>query len=299
MKILISGAIAFGLEQKNRIKSLGISVDYFEQESETIKNPEEYEIIVCNNLFNNNSIKLFTNLRCIQLTSAGFDKIDLAYCKQKNICVLNAKGVYSIPIAEWIVLKILEIYKKTFFFIQNQKDKHWQKDRNLFELNGKTATIVGFGSIGQETAKRLRAFGVFINTVDTYKVRTEYNDQSYLTTDIETPLSQSDIVILTLPLTNITYHLFSDRLFEVMKEDAVLINVSRGNVIDEASLIKSVGKFRGIALDVFEEEPLSENSQLWDLPNVIVTPHNSFVSEKNNERLFNLIYENIRDYKGK
>jgi phosphoglycerate dehydrogenase-like enzyme len=116
--------------------------------------------------------------------------------------------------------------------------------------------------------------------------------------EIERVLNKSDIVILTLPLTDQTHHMMNKYRFEAMRDGSALVNVSRGGVINEADLIEAlrVNKFLGVALDVFEEEPLNQDSPLWNFDNVIITPHNSFISDKVNERLFELIIKNLNEH---
>jgi len=304
MILLLTGAFNRSSEQLAELEQLGFEVHFARDERVDIKSQIGIDIasvqaVVCNGLFLHNDIGEFKSLKFIQLVSAGFDRIDMDYCKAHGIEVCNAKGVYSIPMAEWVVLRVLEIYKDTRFFAHNQNERRWEKKRDLPELHGKTATIVGFGDAGRETAKRLTPFGVHINAVDIHKIETDYNDESYLIDYLETPLSQSDIVILTLPLTDRTRHLFSDRLFDVIKRDCVLVNVSRGAVIDEQSLIRNIAKFRGVALDVFEQEPLHRDSPLWVAHNVIITPHNSFVSTGNNARMWSLTKANLQSFIGR
>ncbi|MBR2021698.1 MAG: hypothetical protein IJ939_04605, partial [Clostridia bacterium] len=108
-------------------------------------------------------------------------------------------------------------------------------------------------------------------------------------------LGKSDVVVLTLPLTTDTRNLFDEKMFEKMKKGAVLVNIARGAIVSEAALINALkDKLFGAVLDVFEQEPLSDESPLWSMDNVILTPHNSFVGEGNSERLFNVIYENLK-----
>ena len=110
-------------------------------------------------------------------------------------------------------------------------------------------------------------------------------------------MSAGDIVIFCLPLTKETEHIANAELFSAMKDGAVIVNISRGGIIDTDALITELksGRLRA-ALDVFEQEPLDADSELWDLPNAVITPHNSFVSEKNSERLFSVIYGNLSDF---
>lgn len=295
MKLLLTGAFKYSQEQLNMIQSLGYEVTFVQDERVSLDiDVSEFEAVVCNSLFLYNDITRFKNLKFIQLTSAGLDRVPLDYIKEKGIKIFNASGVYSIPMAEWAVLKILEIYKKSRQFYKNQDEHKWEKQRKLLELTDKTAAIIGYGSVGKEIAKRLKAFGVTVISVDRQVKEDEYVNESILIDNLDLALEKSDIIILTLPLTDETQHLINEEKIKVMKDDAVLINVSRGGIIDETALIESLrnDRFFGVALDVFEEEPLNA-SPLWDCENVIITPHNSFVSDKVNERLFELMIKNL------
>lgn len=210
----------------------------------------------------------------------------------------NARGVYSIPMAEWALLKILEIYKDSLHFMQAQNNRKWLKERNIMELSGRTASVVGMGSVGKEVARRLKAFGVKVLGIDIFEIKEDYVDRFFHINDIDKALSLSDIIVLTLPLTGQTRYLINKERLNSMRQDAVIINISRGAVIQETALIDALntGKFRGVALDVFEQEPLESNSPLWSMKNVFISPHNSFISDKNNERLFRLMYDNLKNY---
>lgn len=294
-KLILTGAFKSNQEQLNKLEELGYEITFIQDERIPLNfDVSEIEAIVCNGLFLYNDISKFKSLKVIQLTSAGLDRVPLDYIKENGIKIYNARGVYNIPMAEWVILKILEIFKKSKFFYKNQEYHKWEKQRELLELTDKTALIVGFGNVGFEIAKRLKAFGVNIISVDIRKVESDYVDESFLIRDIDKALEKSDIIILTLPLTDETRHIINKEKIEIMNEHAVLVNVARGGIIDEDALINALnkGKFLGVALDVFEEEPLVE-SLLWDFKNVIITPHNSFVSDKTNERLFELIVKNL------
>lgn len=296
MKILLTGAFSYTEKQINYLKQLGCEIFFIKNEREKIDiDVSEIEGIICNGFFLFNDIKKFKKLKFIQLTSAGLDRVPINYIKEKNIKIFNAKGVYSIPIAEWVVLKTLESYKKSKIFYNNQEEKIWKKERELKELTDKKIGIVGFGSIGQEIAKRLKCFGTFTIAIDVKKIDSKYIDSFWEFDKIEEILAKLDVVILTLPLTKDTKYLFDKRLLDKFKEDSLLINVSRGAIIKEKDLIAKLKKnknFQAI-LDVYEEEPLNNENKLWNLENVILTPHNSFVSEKTNERMFELITKNI------
>lgn len=294
MRILLTGACNFKEEQINRIRALGFTVDFLQNEKDEI-DCSVYDGVVCNGLFLHHPIEEFQKLKFIQLTSAGYDRVPMGYCEEHGIEVFNAKGVYSIPMAEWCILQVLNAYKTPTFFENNKKNKAWQKKRDVIELAGKNACIVGFGNIGNEIAKRLKAFDVNVFAVDIAEPEGDLFDEFYEIKDIKNALIKSDIVILTLPLTDKTENIFSGAMFSVMKENSMLINISRGAVVDESALIDYIkrGKFLKVCLDVFETEPLAKTNELWDFENVFISPHNSFVGEGNNDRLFALVNKNI------
>lgn len=294
-KLLLTGSFNYSQDQLNKLENLGYEITFVQDERISLDfDVSSIEAVVCNGLFLYNDISKFKSLKVIQLTSAGLDRVPIDYINKNGIKIFNAKNVYSVPMAEWVVLKILEVYKKSKQFYKNQEKHVWEKQRDLLELIDKTALIIGFGSVGLEVAKRLKAFGVNVIGVGRRKIESKYVDETLLINDIDLALKKSDIIILTLPLTKETRHLINKDKISIMKDDAVLVNVARGGIIDEATLIEALkdGKFLGIALDVFEEEPLGE-SLLWEFENVFVTPHNSFVSDRINERLFDLILKNL------
>ena len=300
LKTLITGAFKYNESQIEELEKMNLEIEYIQDErKESNINFEEIELVICNSLFLYQDIKKFKNLKMIQLTSAGLDRVPLEYIKEKGIKLYNARGVYSIPMAEWTILKILETYKKSRDFYKKQEEKKWNKEREIIELDGKIATIVGYGNVGKEVAKRLKAFGVTINIVDITEKKDIYIDNYYNFSELDDAIISSDIIILTLPLIVQTEKKIKKKKLKMMKDDSILINIARGKIIKEKDLIEilKTNKFRGVILDVFEEEPLDENNELWDFSNVIITPHNSFVGENNNKRLFKVIKDNIINYR--
>ena len=196
--------------------------------------------------------------------------------------------------AEYAVCGVLQLYKNTDFFYENQRKGIWQKNRNLLELYGKTVCILGCGNVGYECAKRFKAFGCKVIGLDIFPYESNSFDYIKRADEYEEFFSESDIVVLTAPLTEKTENFIDSEKIRAMKEGCVIVNVSRGKVIDEKSLIDGLKrKLGGAVLDVFNEEPLSPNSPLWKMKNVIVTPHNSFVGDGNDERLKALILKNL------
>lgn len=295
MKTLITGACKLDDNQINILKELGLDITFLPNEKDEIAF-DNFEFVICNGLFLYHKIDLFKNLKYIQLTSAGLDRVPLDYINEKGIKIFNARGVYSIPMAEWTVLKILELYKSSKKFIKQQEQHIWDKERNIYELYEKNVAIVGMGSVGIEIAKRLKSFGAKIFSIDKILKEEVFIDKSFLLEDLDVVLREADIVILTLPLTKETEHFFNKEKISIMKENSVLVNVSRGKIVDTNDLLESLenNKLWGAILDVFEEEPLDSSSKLWNCNNVIVTPHNSFVGEFNDKRLFEVILNNLK-----
>lgn len=295
MRILLTGACNFTEQQINEIRSLGFEVDFLQNEQDAV-DCSVYDGVVCNGLFLYHSIENFTNLKFVQLTSAGYDRVPMDYIKEHGITIYNACGVYSIPMAEYVLAGVLDLYKQIRFFGENQKRKRWQKHRGLVELSGKNVCIVGCGSVGGECAKRFKVFGCMVIGVDIIEANRPYFDEIYGLYDIATALGIADVVVITLPLTEHTHHLFNGSMFDYIKKDAVFVNISRGAVVDTSALIEALKceRLSGAVLDVFENEPLDESSELWSLENVFISPHNSFVGDGNQNRLFELIKKNLR-----
>lgn len=293
MKLLITGAFEIDDELKTELQAAGYELFYHGDEREAVPCPERYEAVICNGLFLYNPIESFTSLRLIQLTSAGMDRVPLDYIREHGIRIFNARGVYSVPMAEWTIGKLLEIYKNTRAFYDKQQAHIWEKDRSLRELQGRTALLVGCGSVGMEVAKRLCAFGVTVIGIDVVDIESEYMESCKHFYNIDETLPTADIVILTCPLTDETRGLIDERRLSLMKDDAVLINISRGAVVDAEALNSWARGNRKAAIDVFDPEPLPPKSPLWQNPNILITPHNSFVGNNNSKRIHQLIRRNL------
>ncbi len=298
MNILLTGAWQGAKQNTEKLESMGHKVVFMQFEKDEL--PCDYswvEGVVCNGLFLSHPIEKFCNLKYIQLTSAGYDRVPMDYVKDHDIKIFNARGVYSIPMAEFAFAGVLQLYKHLGVFEENRKNCLWNKERNLLELFGKTVCIVGCGSVGSECAKRFKVFGCKVTGVATASRQAEYFDKIVSAEDMNDVLAEADIIVLTLPLTEDTYHLINEEKLSLIKTSAILVNIARGAVVDTHALVKSLenNKLGGAVLDVFEEEPLSEGSPLWKLRNVIITPHNSFVGDNSSNRLVQVILENIKE----
>lgn len=296
MKLLVTGAWNCTDEQLNSIRALGHEVTFMQNEKDSCPMPyEDVEGVICNGLFLCHPIEKFASLKYIQLTSAGFDRVDMNYTASHNIAVCNARGVYSIPMAEYALWGALQFAKKGNTFSNNQRDRRWSKIRDVIEIYGKSVCIIGCGNVGTECAKRFGAMGCSVTGVDIAPFESEYYSSIASLGDIKRAVANADFVVLTLPLTDESRYLINEDILSVMKREAVLINTSRGAVVNTTHLTDALKKktIGGAVLDVFEEEPLSEDSPLWDMENVIVTPHNSFVGDGNGDRLYKVIMENL------
>ena len=296
MHLLITGAWRDADRYFDRLKSMGHEICFMQQEKDALPcKPDWVEGLIGNGFFLYHPIEQFENLRYIQLTSAGYDRVPMDYIQMNHIKIHNARGVYSIAMAEFAMCGVLQLYKQSKYFMNNQEQYCWNKHRGLLELYHKNVCIVGCGNVGTECAKRFAAFGCNVYGVDKYP----QNNKNYLhmlpLNELDRGLTFADVVILTLPLTEETLHLMDDTRFSNMKEGAVIVNIARGALVDTDAFVRHLPHLRGAVLDVFEEEPLQHDHFLWQLENVLISPHNSFVSDGNACRLAGVILDNLED----
>ena len=294
MNVLVTGAFQLNSEELAALEAAGHKVFTHPDEHAPVEQPERYEAVVCNGLFLYNPIESFTNLRLIQLTSAGLDRVPLDYIRAHGIELHNATGVYSVPMAEFAVCGILQMYKQSRFFAENQTQHKWEKHRGLLELSDKRVCILGCGDVGREIAKRLKAFACRITGVNrTVRALPDFDEVLPLDKLPDTA-AVCDILICCIALTPETRGIVGKEIFDRLPAGAIFVNIARGALADEAALTAWLQSSGHAVLDVFEEEPLPEASPLWDMENVILTPHNSFVGDGNRARLWETIKENLK-----
>ncbi len=239
------------------------------------------------------------NLQWVQTWSAGIDNLPLSELEQRGVHVTSANGVHAYPISETIFALILGLTRKIHTYVKQQQDKVWYHARLNQEIHHKTIGIIGVGAIGQETAKIAKAFGMKVLGVRHSGRPTAYVDNMYKPEQLDHVLAESDIIVITLPLTEETRHMFAKKQFEQMKDSALLINIGRGAIVQEEDLIKALqaNEIAGAGLDVFAKEPLPEDSPLWEMENVIITPHTSGSTEYYDERVIDDIFlPNLQQY---
>ncbi len=297
MNLLITGAWQ---NAKEYIPALEAQHDvvFMQQEKDELPCDAAWvEGVICNGLFLTHRIEQFVNLKYIQLTSAGFDRVPMDYVQEKGIHIFNARGVYSVPMAEFALSGVLALYKQQRFFFDRQQAHIWEKHRGLLELYGQTVLIVGCGSVGQACAKLFAAFNTTVYGADVVTDEKKHFEKIVPMSDLYDVLGEADVVVLTLPLTAETLHLFYSKAFDAMKRGSVLVNIARGGIVDTPALIEALQtKLGGAVLDVFEDEPLEADSPLWDMENVILSPHNSFVGSGNGKRLAEVVMKNLEKW---
>jgi phosphoglycerate dehydrogenase-like enzyme len=216
------------------------------------------------------------NLKWLQLNSAGTDGYCAAGVIPEGAYLTNATGAYGLAISEHMLGMLLEIKKKLNLYYMNQKQHLWKSEGNVTSIEGSTALVVGLGDIGGDFARRMKALGSYtIGVKRTEGQKPEYIDELYTMEALDTLLPRADVVALSLPGTKDTYHLFNRDKFNLMKKDAVLLNVGRGSAICTEDLCDALenGIIRGAGLDVTDPEPLPADHRLWDVPGVVITPH--------------------------
>lgn len=242
-----------------------------------------------------------TRLRWIHSAAAGVDRVTTPVVRERGLVVTNARGVFSRPIAEYVVMMSLAIARRLPQLLELQRERTWQPLRGR-ELSELTIGIVGYGSIGVELARLLHPFGCRVLATRRHPERgaaEATNVDLHGLDQLDEMLRASDIVVIAAPLTDETAGLIGAEQLAQMRESAWLINIARGRLIDEIALRRALaaGWIGGAVLDVFSEEPLSPDSPLYDTPNVVITPHTSWASDRVAERTVDLFIENLRAFR--
>lgn len=234
-------------------------------------------------------------------SGAGVDSfLGNALFRKPKIAITVSRNAGAVAIGEYVLSMMLTLSLNQPRYLRQQVERRWQRHRRA-ELLSRTLGIVGLGAIGEEVARRARPFGMRLLAIR----RSARGPEGHELVDQVMPLSalgqvleQSDFVALTLPLTPETHALIGEQELRRMKPSAYLINISRGPIIDEAALVRAIqeGRIAGAALDVFDQEPLPAESPLWDLENVIITPHIAGASDRHTALAVEAFCDNLRRY---
>jgi D-2-hydroxyacid dehydrogenase (NADP+) len=235
-----------------------------------------------------------SRLKWVHALSAGVENVTCPELETGNIILTNSKGIHGIPVSEHVLALMLAFTRGLNYFVRFQQKKQWKR-ATVDEIYDKTIGIIGLGSIGREVAKKAKALGMNVLAVKKQQTTELFVDKLYSPEYTTEMLSNCDFVVASVPLLPETREMFQLEQFKAMKPSAYFINISRGAVVKEADLAAALeqGLIKGAGLDVFDHEPLAETSPLWDMPNVIITPHIAALSPYYLDRAITLFAENL------
>ncbi|PYZ92434.1 D-2-hydroxyacid dehydrogenase [Salipaludibacillus keqinensis] len=242
-----------------------------------------------------NHIYSAINLKWIMVIAAGLDKMPFVAIENKGIIVTSAKGIHAIPMAEYTMSMMLQVARQAKTVISNEQNKKWDRFLEMTELHRKTIGILGAGAIGQEIARLAKAFNMKVIGLNRTGKQLNNFDKIVTKKDIDNLLNEADFVITVLPKMKETNEILAKDQFNQMKENAILINIGRGNVINEEDLLAALasGKLMHAVLDVFHDEPLPQDHPFWLENQITVTPHISGISPQYQPRAFEIFDHNL------
>lgn len=305
MKIVIleAGTVSRGDVSFDGLYSLGGVTEYrLTPTDKIVENVGDAEAVLCNKTpFTADVLRACPNLKYIGLCATGYNNIDLKACRELGITVCNVPAYSTGAVAQQVFSFILDFYSRTAEYGKFVREGGWLKSETFSdfvfptrELEGKTLGVIGYGSIGRRVAGIARAFGmnVIVNT------RTAKQDSSVRFVGIKELFSESDVITAHCPLTNETRGLIGRENLALCKPSCIVINTSRGDVVDEQALADALneGRIGGAALDVLQSEPMSEDCPLRSAKNCIITPHVAWAALETRERLVKTVVENLRAY---
>lgn len=245
-------------------------------------------------------LKKAENLKWLHLPSAGVDRYaDKEIYHNQNIKLTNSSGVYGAPIAEHVFSMIMAHNRNLIDYAYDKQQKKWERKNEIKDFFNSTVGILGLGDIGSTIAKRAKCWGAEVLALKRTMVEfPDYVDKIYLNEDLDKLLKQSDYVIISLPGTPETEGIIGRKELSLMKDSAFIVNIGRGSLIKQDELIKALknNQIGGAGLDVTDPEPLPQDSEIWELDNVILTPHTSGFSPTNDKRRFEIFKDNLKRY---
>ena len=266
---------------------------------------KDAEVVITNKVYmGREEIEAAKKLKLICVSATGYNNIDIGAAKEAGVVVANAAGYSTNSVAQHVFAMILEIYTSLSKYDNAVKSGEWQKSPIFtmncypsFELSGKKIGIIGYGEIGRRVEKIADAFGMEVMVSESRSGR----ESSRKRVPFEQVLKEADIITLHTPLTAETKNMISYNEFEMMKEGAVIINTARGGIINEDALYKALSEKQiyGAATDVMEKEPPIEGSKLFELNNIVVTPHTAWAAAESRQKLIEIVADNIKRFKSR
>lgn len=282
--------------------TLGSEIDivYYDtrvEDTETlIERSKEADVVVLTNFqYKKEVIEYCPNLKMICVAFTGVDHVDVAYCKEKDIMVCNCAGYSTVAVADLVFGMFISLYRNIIPCDKVTREGGTKNGLVGFELEGKKFGVVGAGAIGMRTARIAKAFGCEVYAYS----RTKKEVEGINFVDLDTLMSTCDIVSLHVPLNETTKGLINSEKLSLMKESAILINTSRGSVVDSEALAEALnsGKIAGAGVDVFEvEPPIPVDHVLFGAKNLVVTPHVAFATAEAFEKRAVIVFDNIEKW---
>jgi D-2-hydroxyacid dehydrogenase (NADP+) len=298
---------AYRMAERFQVRDTGIRHFEVRSRDELQSRVGEADVLVVSGLWRNGLIAAAPRLAFIQSISAGTDQYDKAALSAAGIRLASAQGSNERAVAEHAMALILALARKIPMARDNQAARKWRGlisdiSRREDELGGKTLLIVGMGRIGSRLATLARAFDMRVVATKRDPSRGgEAADVVVPQSGMREVLPDADFVVLTCPLTPETQDLFNAEAFAAMKPLAYLINVARGPVVNQGALVEALaqGRIAGAALDCVQEEPLPEDSPLWPIENLLITPHSAGETRRYEDNVLDLLMENLaRQWRG-
>jgi D-2-hydroxyacid dehydrogenase (NADP+) len=285
-------------------QGVDLSFEFARSISQTKSALRESNILITNpHHWNNEYLDSMSAGDWVQTTSTGYAAFPLDKMSERGIHLTNALGNYSIPVAEHVFAMMLGLTRRLRMFDKNQRMEYWDRidGENLQELHNMNMTIVGLGDIGAAIARRALAFDMNVQAIKK-NPDSDYHPLKRTSVhkldELDLLLPETDVLVLVVPLNDSTYHLLNKQRLELLPDTAMVINVARGPVIEQSSIEQALasGKIAYAGLDVFDPEPLPANSPLWNMENVILTPHVAGRSDQFIPRFMDLFLENYSRY---
>ena len=235
-------------------------------------------------------------LKWVQVFGAGVETCLFPEMIASDVTLTNTSGAFNQVMADQAFGLILAISRGIAYFVRKQAQKEWARSRTFHQLAGQTLGIVGLGNIGSELARRGKAFGMKVVAADLRSMECpEFLDELYTLDDLDKVLGQADYLVIVVPLTTETRGMIGAKEIGKMKSTAYLVNIGRGPVVDENALIDALksGVIAGAGLDVFAKEPLPPESELWEMDNVVITPHMGGLAPETRDISFEIFLDNF------
>ena len=285
----------FELKLKDRFEDISLIV--CKDKDIMYQNIHDCEILIT---FKSNKemLEKATQLKWIQVLSAGVDNMPLDYIRERGFILTCGRGIHKIHMSEYAIGAMINLARNYHLMFRNQMNGKWNRHVPQGEIYGSTVGILGLGSIGTEIAKKASFFGMRVIGVKNTSENADYVEKVYSQDDMCEVFKESDYVINLLPYTTKTHKIINMEYFNLMKDNACFINMGRGSTVNEEDLIQALieKKIRALVSDVFYEEPLLNDSPLWKMENVILTPHICGVSSKYMDRAVEIIEYNLEAY---